>query len=128
MTDLRQRQPRVLDPGYLKFLHCLPSCVSGMAGDIHAAHVRFGSIAFGKRPTGAGEKPDDRWAVPLLAGEHLFGADAQHSHGEEGWWMKQGVNPLIVAALLYSHYKAGNTHGAETVCRYAKEIAPWTSR
>ena len=36
----------------------------------------MGSLAHGKRESGKGEKPDDRWAVPLCAGCHLDGPGA----------------------------------------------------
>lgn len=122
MPAIRQKHPRVSDRGYLSFIHDLPCIVTGRRGEgVQGAHVRYGSIPHGKRDTGAGEKPDDRWVVPLWHEEH---AD-QHAHGERGWWQRKGIDPLCVAALIYSAYHAGDIAGAEAVCINAKEIALW---
>ena len=52
-----------------------------------------------------GEKPSDRWAVPLNHTHHM----AQHAHGDEiGWWSAQGVDPFALAIKLYKKYTEQN--------------------
>lgn len=69
MTDFRQRRPRVEDPKYLERIRLLPCCVCGASGPSDAAHIRMSDAEWGghwnKRSTGMGEKPSDRWALPL---------------------------------------------------------------
>jgi hypothetical protein len=97
--ELRQRRPRRRDPDHLAFLRRLPCAVRGCtAGPIHAAHIRSGCLDRGKRQTGAGEKPDDRWAVPLCEEHHLRG---QHAENELAWWAKQGRDPFRLAEALH---------------------------
>lgn len=108
--ELRQRQPREKAPKHLAFIRRLPCCVcvhtrgGGSSKDIHAAHIRYGDIERGKRPTGAGEKPDDKWTVPLCGYHHVWGGkDAQHSHGERLWWLDRYIDPLALAIQIWEH-------------------------
>jgi hypothetical protein len=97
--ELRQRSPRSRSPEHLAFLRQLPCSVRGCAGGpVHAAHIRSGCLSRGKRPTGAGEKPSDRWAVPLCEDHHLRG---QHAENELAWWAKQGRDPFALAIELW---------------------------
>lgn len=66
----------------------------------------MGSPEIGKRPTGMGEKPDDRWAVPLCSSCHRDGPGAQHLVGEKTFWRQVGVNPFVVAEALYVSFRA----------------------
>lgn len=97
----RQRQPRQTSPRHLAYLRKLPCLMTGSVTDIEAAHIRYGDPHYGKRPTGMGERPDDRYAVPLCAAAHRTGPDAQHGSGERAWWERQGIDPLAIAAALW---------------------------
>lgn len=86
-------------PNHLTFIRTLPCLITGVQQNIHAAHIRYGSLAHGKRQTGAGEKPSDIWTVPLHADTHLHD---QHARGERVWWSEQDIDPLTIAALLWA--------------------------
>ena len=96
----RQRRPREKKPGHLDFIRSLPCLICGQ-GDVHAAHIRAGNLALGKRPTGAGEKPSDGWAVPLCGDHHVWGPDAQHGRGEMAWWDEHRIDPFVTALALW---------------------------
>jgi len=106
--DLRQREPRVHDEGFLAFVRKQPCCVSG-AIKVDAAHIRMACPERGKRASGLHEKPDDRWCVPLSRAEHMN----QHAQGSEpalterAYWTRVGVDPFEVAERLYAEYRAG---------------------
>ncbi len=104
---MSQRQPRLVDDGYLAFLRLLPCTACGKPAPSDAAHIRFGSVLYGKRMVGMGEKPDDKWAVPLCRACHTD----QHAHNEFEWWMDHfRANPLEIAKVLYASY--GGVGGA----------------
>ena len=101
---LKQRQPRLRDPGYLKWLRtqrCACGCLQGPPCD--AAHLRANSWTYGKDVAGAGSKPDDRWALPLKHAHHM----EQHDHGHElGWWAARGVkDPFALCLEYYARYQ-----------------------
>ena len=96
---LTQRQPRVEDPAYLAYVRTLPCLVCGRPGPNDPAHIRAAAPHYGKRYTGKGEKPDDKWVLPLCRRHH----DAQHRESELGWWAGVGmVDPFAVAVALYA--------------------------
>lgn len=95
---LRQRQPRVEDPAYLAYVRSLPCLICGR-GPSDPAHIRAAAPLYGKRYTGKGEKPDDKWAVPLCRVDH---AD-QHRRNELQWWASKGIpDPFTKAEELYA--------------------------
>lgn len=106
MTDLRQRQPRVEDKAFLAFVRARPCCVCGVFYPIQAAHIRNSSPEHNKRATGLGERPDDKWTVPLCVGCHLDAPDSQHRVGERAFWSRVGVDPFAVAQRLYAEFLA----------------------
>jgi len=112
---LRQRHPRILAPKHLAWVRTLPSLIPG-AGPVEAAHIRYGDRVYGKDSTGMGEKPDDMWVVPLAHDVHM----AQHAAGERTWWLDQGIDPLLVAALLWT--SGGNDEAGITIIRNASLI------
>lgn len=112
---LRQRRPRIIAPKHLAFIRTLPSLVPG-AGPVEAAHIRYGEHAYGKPFTGMGEKPSDCWVVPLAHDVHMD----QHRHGERQWWLDQGIDPLLIAALLWA--AGGNDEAGITIIRNASLI------
>lgn len=99
--ELRQRQPRQRDEKHLAFIRKLPCAArhGACSGAVEAAHLRAGALAWGKRPVGVAEKPDDAWTLPLCHHHHLHG---QHAAGNEvAWWSKQGRDPFRLAWELH---------------------------
>lgn len=107
ISALRQRQPRQEDVAFLAFVRRHRCCSCQAPAPSQAAHVRMASAAHGKRSTGIGERPDDKWAVPLCADCHLDGARAQHRIGERAFWAEVCVDPFRVAEELYRDFKKG---------------------
>jgi hypothetical protein len=96
MSELRQREPRVRDERYLRFIRSLPCCICGGI-NTEAAHLRIGSINYGKRDTGMGEKSSDKWALPLCNAHHR----EQHATGDElKFWANYSINPFELAISL----------------------------
>lgn len=56
-----------------------------------------------------GEKPDDRWTLPLCSKHHR----TQHEYGEWQWWKAQKVDPLILSLALQTN--ALDTSAAEKI-------------
>lgn len=95
---------------YLSWLHDLPCVVTGME-PVQAAHVSFANARYGAPGRGKGRKVSDRWALPLSAEKH----DEQHKGNEKAFWVAQGINPHLVACILWgmwSERKDGATEAA----------------
>lgn len=92
-----QRRPRKQAGKHLAWIRTLPSVLSGRRG-CDPCHIRYASLAHGKRLVGNSEKPDDCWTIPLTRDEH----DDQHRHNERAWWAAKGIDPLDVAARLWA--------------------------
>ena len=105
MPELRQREPRVEDKAFLAFVRRQRCCVCGATPPVQAAHIRMGNLTRGKRPTGIGERPSDKFSVPLCVDCHLDGPEALHKLGEERFWQRVGMNPFVFAAALYEEFK-----------------------
>jgi hypothetical protein len=96
---LRQRQPRDEDPAWLAIVRKMPCRVCGRPGPSDPAHLRSAAPQYGKPPTGMGEKPDDRWVLPLCRNCH----DEQHRGNELSFWVRHGIpDPFAVAIALYA--------------------------
>ena len=63
-----------------------------------AAHIRYSDSTIGKVNPGVGQKPDDKYTVPLCGDCHRD----QHKMGERDYWKLIGIDPLFVAAQLYA--------------------------
>lgn len=114
------RRPRQHFAQHLAFIRTLPCLTTGLIGSTEAAHIRFASLAHGKRETGKSEKPDDCWSVPLSASEHRD----QHAMNEREFWRRAGIDPLVVAALLFA--SSGNEPAACQIIIAAQQGAfPW---
>lgn len=100
---------RVQSENYLSFIRILPCCICGENTSVEACHIRYGDRRAAKRPTGMGEKPDDRWAVPLCGHHHR----EQHSFGEQKWWRAVGKDPIFIALALQAN--AGNVEAGEQI-------------
>lgn len=107
------RHPRKKLDAHLAWIRTLPSLVRG-EGPVQAAHVRYAEIRYGKRLTGMGEKPDDCWTVPLAAEVHRI----QHTGSEREFWAKHGIDPLLIAALLWVN--TGDDIAAESIIANAR--------
>jgi len=92
----RQKEPRVRDPKYLKWLHTKLCCVCG-SDKVDAAHIRTGSLAYNKPHTGLGEKPSDKWSLPLCRSCHA----KQHGMNELEFWRLNGIDPFALAIKYF---------------------------
>jgi hypothetical protein len=101
MTELRQRDPRQEDAKHLAFVRTQPCCLPFCKREAEPAHLRMDNLSIGKELTGKGEKPHDRYTVPLCPYHHRDGADAQHKMNERKWWELRGINPWAIAASLW---------------------------
>lgn len=106
----RQRQPRQENSSHLKWIRTLSCCVCG-ARPVEAAHLRAGNRVYGKRETGKGEKPSDKWVTPLCPAHH----GQQHLSSEERFWAHHGLNPFSLAMALW--ICTGDDHAAEMILR-----------
>ena len=104
MTEIRQRQPRQRDEGYLKWLRKKPCACGCGKSPSDAAHLRAGSVAYGKENPGLGAKPSDCWAMPLHRSCHM----RQHAFGDEVlWWSQHGIpDPFGRSMRYYAAYQA----------------------
>lgn len=103
-----QRKPRNKSEAHLKWVRTLRSLVPG-DGPTEAAHVRFADPRWFKPAVGLGEKPDDKWVVPLAADEHR----KQHTMDEEAYWQAVGIDPVFVAVMLWN--VSGDDEQAEEI-------------
>lgn len=92
---------RQQNPSYLELIRQCPCLKCGLDGFSEAAHVRQNSAAHGKRQA-LGQKPDDQWSLPLCAGCHRLDDDSQHRLGEETFWHRLGISPLLVCEKLHA--------------------------
>lgn len=93
---LRQREPRQKDARHLDFIRSLPCCICKDDTSTEAAHIRTGSLAHGKNPTGMQEKASDKWALPLCNKHHR----EQHTMNELEFWKSYNIDPFMLALTL----------------------------
>lgn len=115
----KKKRPREKDDNHLRWIRTLPCLVTGRR-PVDAAHIRYSDPVYGKRETGGGEKPSDKFAVPLCREEH----EAQHKMGDErAYWKSKGIDPCSVALSLFAMTE--NDEAAEVILREArKHLAP----
>lgn len=101
MTELRQRDPRIHDSRHLVYVRLQPCCIPGCHRPAEAAHLRMSCLEIGKESAGKGEKPHDKYTVPLCGHHHRTGPNAQHDSNERKWWERQGIDPWVIAAALW---------------------------
>ncbi|MDR6953852.1 hypothetical protein J2X65_003215 [Ancylobacter sp. 3268] len=90
------------DPDHLRLLLQLPCLASGETPAGAYAHIHYPSALLSKPVTGTGMLPEDKWAVPLKAWFHTVSRNPDAPGGEEGWWERRGINPLVVATRLHA--------------------------
>lgn len=116
VPEKKKRQTaRHHDDGHLEYLRKLPCVVTGRR-PVEAAHIRYGSLIWGKPLTGKGIKPDDRFALPLHPDVHR----AQHEANEFEWWGRVGLDPLVLAMRLWE--VSGDIAEGEKVCAQALKL------
>ena len=103
---------RIKSPAYLDFIRALPCVICGENTTVEAAHIRFGDRRAAKRPTGMGEKSDDRWALPLCGAHHRH----QHTRGERLFWKDMDIDPIFVALAL--QVNAGDLEAGEQIIKH----------
>lgn len=95
------RTPRVKNDSHRRFIKTLPCICCLVAGiEVQAddpMHIRAGSNLHGKEPAGGAETADDRWTLPGCRPHH----DAQHRENELRFWARQGVDPFLLALVLF---------------------------
>jgi hypothetical protein len=110
-----QRQPREKCEKHLRWLRTLPCVLCRNPIETEAAHVRMACLEVGKPYTGKGEKPSDKWAVPLCSRHH----HEQHEIGEREFWLLAGIDPIRIASDLWA--RTGNQEAGEQICAAAHE-------
>ncbi len=91
------KHPRRHNKAHLDFIRGLPCIICGDNTTTEAAHLRFSDRRAAKPQIGMGEKPDDRWTIPLCGKHHRL----QHSKGEESFWLDSKKDPIFVALALW---------------------------
>jgi hypothetical protein len=112
----RQKRPRQHANKHLEWIRTLPCVVTGAKTNIEAAHIRYADARYAKRAVGTGEKPDDKWAVPL----HRVPHQEQHSMSEEAFWAMQGLDPVMIAAALWAC--SGDDEAGEQIIREFRKL------
>jgi hypothetical protein len=103
------REPRQHNERFLRALRRLPCLVCGVSGRTEAAHIRMTSAEWHEKTgartgAGAGEKPHDRWALPLCAMHHREGPQAEHVIGTLAFWKLHKMDPHKIASELYAAF------------------------
>lgn len=96
---MSQRNPRIKNETHLKRIRRLPCVYCGddsSMSDREAAHVRCSDPTIGKDNAGVGQKPHDKFALPLCTKCHRM----QHEIGEEKFW--RGADPVKLALAIYA--------------------------
>lgn len=91
-----KRKPREKDEGYLRWIRTLPCVITG-ARPVEACHIRFADPRFAKFETPMGQKPHDKWTLPMRPDYHR----QQHTMNEKLFWARIGIDPCQVASALY---------------------------
>lgn len=91
----QKKASRERNEAHLALIRQCP-CVACGREPSEAAHIR--QAAPGKPPIGMGMKPDDKFTVPLCHRCHM----RQHEVGEKPFFEAQGIDPLLMAAALFS--------------------------
>ncbi len=110
------KHPRQRWAAYLAFIRGLPCVICGNP-HTEAAHLRMASRLAGKRQTGMGEKPDDRWALPLCSEHHR----EQHQGNELAFWLRYGIDwPAFLSLAVQASYPESSE--AETLIGVWRQI------
>lgn len=124
MSELRQRAPRQEDAKHLAYVRTQPCCLPFCNREAEPAHLRMDNLAIGKELTGKGEKPHDKYTVPLCPYHHRLGTDCQHNSNEREWWKMRGINPWAIAASLWIASGGAEREAQPKPVRRAGSIKP----
>jgi len=105
-----QRRPRQYDPDYLARVRtwlCI-SCLDNTS--VEACHIRLSDASVCKVNPGVGQKPDDKFVLPMCSECHR----EQHSMQEKAFWDRRGIDPVKIALALYA---ARDSEEAERIIR-----------
>ncbi len=102
---------------YLDYIRGLPCVVCGDNVTVEAAHLRMANLKLAKRQTGMGEKPDDKWTLPLCGRHHGI----QHTMGEKLFWEKLDIDPFYLALALMRVFS--NQEVAEQIIKAFRDNA-----
>lgn len=116
-----RKRPREQDAEHLRWVRTLPCLLTGRRDTVEAAHVRYPDPRYAKPETGMGVKPHDRWVVPLVRDLHREGPESQHDSNERAWWYARRVDPVAVAAALWSC--TGDDESGELILKMARNEA-----
>jgi hypothetical protein len=114
-----QRQERLVDPQYLKWLMRQRCACCGAPPPCDPAHLRAGSLKYAKPYPGLRRKPDDRWALPLKRKCHM---SQTFQFGELQFWQLHGVADPF--ALCIKYYKCFGGDGGKPLRRKARRKIP----
>ena len=105
-----QKRPREHNQLHLRLIRSLPClcCLDNISTE--AAHIRYSDSRIAKVNAGVGQKPDDKFTVPLCGECHR----KQHSGSERKFWAAQGMDPILIALALYA---ARDTEEMELIVR-----------
>jgi ERF superfamily len=96
---------RERDRDHLRFVASQPCLVCGRTpSDAH--HIKFAE------QRAMGRKVSDKFAVPICRLHHR---ELHRRGNERAWWQDQGIDPLVVAASLWTRTHAGASVEAEIV-------------
>ncbi len=84
----------------------------------------MGNLRYGKSSTGGGEKPSDKYVVPLCHRHHNEGPESQHATNEAHWWRGKNIDPILVSALLFQ--VSGDQEAGVLICQGANELRMWS--
>ena len=107
---MSQRRPRQFAPDHLAAIRRLPciACLDNISTE--ACHIRYSDSRIAKVNAGIGQKPDDKFTVPLCGDCHR----KQHTGSERKFWASHGIDPILIALALYA---ARDTEEMELIVR-----------
>jgi hypothetical protein len=76
-----------------------------------ACHIKMLDVLADKRECGKGEKPDDRWTLPLCGRHHRL----QHDIGERHFWATHFIDPIRASLALQVAYLREDRDLAERI-------------
>ncbi|RZI99832.1 MAG: hypothetical protein EON90_09930 [Brevundimonas sp.] len=113
-----QRDPRVIDPAFLSWLHVDTACIAcliegkpanphGLQSTIEAAHQNLAIAGKGWRERGGGKRIHDARCVPLCTLHHT-GLPNACDNGQRKFWDRLGLGDEIAdyCADLFAAFKA----------------------
>ena len=114
-----KRQPRIKDEEHCEFIRSLPCISCHDNTSTECAHIRFSDIRVAKVNPGVGQKPDDKFTVPLCSSCHR----RQHEMGRErDFWYLAHIDPILYALALYA--VSGDYEKGYQIVMMAGEIEP----